>query len=114
MASLVQKLNILLEDPAEAVGSDPLQTAMDIVRDLDNLKQRVQDLQNQLQNKRREAGGQLALGLRKQEPGLDLAVDSDSCKVGYDNESLDFSPDARRGIWVIKSSNPKFVGEIQG
>lgn len=104
--SFFDQLSLVLEEPA---GQNPLESAMEIVRKLDSVKQEVLDLQHQLGSLKQVMNGDLALGVRRHMPGLNVGVDPMGCKIGYRSKNLVFDPDIEKGIWIVTGDDDRFT-----
>lgn len=107
MSDLLHVLNVVLEDGQAPSGA--VEYASGIVRQLEDAQQRIQDLQHQLDAANKRICGELALMLRRALPGLNVGVGKEGCKVGYRSKHLILQPDPKRGIWNVKSGDPRFA-----
>lgn len=108
--SFSDQLNIILEEPS--TEQNPLEAAMGVVRKLDAIKQEVLDLQHQLGSAKQRMNGDLAFGVRRQMPGLNVGVDPNGCKIGYRSKSLNFDPDVEKGIWIVTGEDDRFTNRF--
>lgn len=111
MNNIGYKLDLLLEMNEEPVSSS-LDSILDITKQLDEVRQKVMDLQNKLHMATDRLNGDLAMGVRKQLPGLNVGLDKNGCKVGYKSKNLSFSPDLKTGVWGVKSPDHRFCGRF--
>lgn len=102
-------LDALLEE--EEYRTDHLQP-LDLVSKLQIARQQVQDLEYQLSIAKRRLCADLAVAIRKLQPGFNISVDKNSCKIGYKTKILQLSPDIENGIWRVQSSNARFLREF--
>jgi hypothetical protein len=107
MSGIGYKLDLLLEMNGEPV-SNSLDSILDITKQLDEVRQKVVDLQNKLYMATDRLNGDLAMGVRKRLPGLNVGLDKNGCKVGYKSKNLSFSPDLKIGVWGVKSPDHRF------
>lgn len=107
--SFADQLNLILEESQE---QNPLVAAMEIVQKLDAAKQQILDLQHQLSSVKQRMNGDLALGVRRQLPGLNVGVDPNGCKVGYRSKNLVFDPDVEKGIWMVSGDDDRFANRF--
>jgi hypothetical protein len=105
------QLTLVLEE--RPVGPSPLDTASEIVRELEIAKQQIVNLQHKLASVKRRMNGDLALGVRRNHPGLNVSVDPEGCKIGYKSKSLTFDPDIEKGVWIINGEDPRFMGRFK-
>lgn len=112
MIDLWKSLNIILEDTPSPDGWHPLDSALDLVRQLQDAQQLVADIQHKLSSLRTRMAGDLALAIRRTKPGLNVAVDKNGCKVGYKTKYLQFIPEVEQGIWRVVSPNRRFLREF--
>ena len=111
MNSISHKLDLLLEMNGGPVPNS-LDSILDITKQLDEVRQKVVDLQNKLYMATDRLNGDLAMGVRKQLPGLNVGLDKNGCKVGYKSKNLSFSPDLKTGAWNVKSPDHRFCGRF--
>ncbi len=112
MTDLIESLNVILEDGPPEDGWHPLDSATDLVRQLQNAQQFVADLQHKLTSLKTRMAGDFALALRRAKPGLNVAVDKSSCKVGYKTKILQFWPEVELGVWRVTGPNRRFLREF--
>jgi hypothetical protein len=105
------QLSIVLEERPRT--QNPLDAASGILHSMDSLKQQLIDLQNKLGVIKQRMGADLALSVRRNHPGLNVAVDQNGCKVGYRSKNLCFDPDVEKGVWVVSSSDDGFLGRFK-
>lgn len=108
MSDLSKCLDMILEDESPE-QQDAVQQAAAIANSLEAARQRVYDLQWQLQATQNRICADLAIRIRKQLPGLNVAVNRNGCKVGYKSKHLLLYPNASQGVWDIKSSDNRFT-----
>jgi len=109
--SFADQLSLVLED--RPPSHSPLDAAMEIVQSIDLLKQRLVDFRHKLEAIKQRMNADLALGVRRNHPGLNVAVEPTGCRVGYRSKSLHFDPDVEKGIWVVNGDDPRFVGRFK-
>lgn len=113
MIDLSRSLDIILEEEPSENGWHPLEAATGLVQQLQDAQQTVADIQHKLSNLKTRMSGDLALALRRAKPGLNVAVDKNSCKVGYKTKLLQFWPDVESGMWKVTGPNRRFLREFQ-
>ncbi len=109
--NLKQNLDIILEDSQQEKWH-PFEAAEGLLRELDTAKQRISDIEYQLNNIKRRMSADLALSIRRTKPGLNIALDKHGCKVGYKTKYLQFIPDVEQGMWKVLSANRRFEREF--
>lgn len=112
MHDLQRHLDLILEDGPPSDGWHPLDDAMNLARQLQDAQQQVADIQHKLASIKTRMAGDLALALRRHKPGLNVAVDRTSCKVGYKTKYLQFTPEAELGVWRVTGPNRRFLREF--
>jgi hypothetical protein len=105
------QLSFILEERPPT--QNPLDVASEVLRSMDSLKQQLASLEHKLGSIRQRMNADLALGIRRNHPGLNIAVDSTGCKVGYRSKSIYFNPDIEKGIWTVTGDDPRFVGRFK-
>lgn len=111
MIDLQRSLDIILEDgPVD--GPKPQELASELVQQLQDARQQVADIEHKLTNIKYRISADLALSLRRAQPGLNVALDKNGCKVGYKTKLLHFIPDIENGIWKVISPNRRFLREF--
>lgn len=113
MSDLQRNLDIILEEEQPNDGWHPLDSAIDLAKQLQDAQQLVADIQHKLSSIKMRMAGDLALALRRAKPGLNVAVDKTGCRVGYKTKYLQFIPEVENGIWKIISPNRRFLREFQ-
>lgn len=113
MSDLLRNLDIILEEERPNDGWHPLDSAIDLAKQLQDAQQLVADIQHKLSSIKMRMSGDLALALRRAKPGLNVAVDKNGCRVGYKTKYLQFIPEVENGIWKIISPNRRFLREFQ-
>jgi hypothetical protein len=111
MIDLARRLDIILEDGPDPEPSPHLD-AHDLVKQLQDARQTVLDIEHRLGVIRHRLSADLALGIRRAQPGLNVGVDKNGCKVGYKTKQLHFIPDVENGIWKVASGNDRFRREF--
>jgi len=109
--SFADDLNLVLED--RPTGQNPLDAAIGILHELGSAKQQIVDLQDRLDSIKKQMSGNLALGIRRNHPSLNVSVNPDGCQVGYKSKNLLFNPDIERGVWSVTSEDPRFIGKFK-
>jgi len=109
MSVFSRNLNSLFED---TLGDNPLDVARELESKLEAARQEVSNLENQLKIVTQRLNGDLALGIRRGNPALNVGVNSDGCKVGYKTKFLLLNPDVERGVWTVKSPCNRFLGQF--
>lgn len=110
--SFKEQLSLILENNTSRCSQN-LDDAYEILRQIDRANQHIQVLQNQLRSLKKKINSELALGIRKQHPGLNVAVNPKLCKIGYKSKFLSFYPDIEKGLWSISSDDPKFMNRYK-
>ena len=106
---LDRRLTLILDDEMTQVPDDPYQIASDLATQLEEARRRVSDLERQLVYAVDRLCGGLALGVRKQQPGLNIGLDKGCCKIGYRSKHLTMRPDLSKKVWVVDSADPRFA-----
>jgi hypothetical protein len=109
--SFADQLTVVLEDRPPT--QSPLEAATEIIHSMDSLKQQFIDLQHRLGSIKQRMNADLALGVRRNHPGLNVSVDPTGCKVGYRSKSLNFDPDIEKGVWIVAGEDPRFMGRFK-
>ena len=104
-----RRLNAIFETDATSLSDDPYQTSMDIANELEAARRTVADLERQLTYSLDRLCGGLALGVRKNQPGLNVGLDKGNCRVGYRSKSLMLKPDLTNKVWLVDSGDPAFA-----
>jgi|TARA_R110000751_G_scaffold67485_2_gene137769 hypothetical protein len=109
MSGINRKLDILLED-VSAVGpaTSALDSILNVSDELHKLKQKIAEMENQLATAKDRINGDLAMGVRRKCPGLNVSLDRNGCKVGYKSKQLSLSPDIQTKVWTVKSPDMRF------
>lgn len=110
--NIAEHLEILLEYDEIAVGS-AFQQASQLAQDITSTKQHLRQLNAQLYKSIDWLCGELALAVRHRQSSLYVAVDRSGCKIGYKKKSLSFYPDIEHNVWVVTSSDSKFLTLFQ-
>jgi hypothetical protein len=105
-------LSLILEDQSPRCHQH-LENAHEILRAIDVANQQISILHNKLRNIKRKINGELAIGIRKRDPRLNVAVNPKQCKIGYKSKYLSFYPDIDKGLWLISSDDPKFASRFK-
>jgi hypothetical protein len=108
MSGIDRKLDILLEDVSTAPKASALDSMLSVSDELRELKQRIVEMENQLSTAKDRINGDLAMGVRRKCPGLNVSLDRNGCKVGYKTKQLSFSPDIDTKVWTVKSPDVRF------
>lgn len=108
--SFQDRLNLLLQD-SKPTGN--LDNAYEVYRSIDKAKQNLLKMQHELNSIKKRINCELAVGVRKRHPALNVAVNRKGCKVGYKNKNMCFDPDMSKGIWVITGSDPNFINRFK-
>jgi hypothetical protein len=106
---LSRRLDLILEETNVSLDNDPYQEAVGIAQDLEEARRAVTELEQKLLYAMDRMCGGLALGVRRQLPGLNVGIDKGGCRVGYRSKSLLFRPDIKGKLWRIESPDPSFV-----
>jgi hypothetical protein len=110
MNDLSSIINIILEEET-ANSSGSVSAANELARRLEDRRREMLELQNSMQVLQKKICGELALHIRRRMPILSISV-SNGCKVGFKSKVLSLSPDISRGVWNIRSSDPKFANRF--
>lgn len=111
---LHRRLDLILEDDTTQVADDPYQSALALSIDLEEARRRVTDLERQLLHVMDRLCGGLAMGVRKQQPGLNIGLDNGSCKIGYKDKHLHMKPDLSKHTWVVDGGDTSFADQFLG
>lgn len=107
MKSLLEhRLDLILETDTTSVADDPYQNAQDIAIQLEEARRKVTELESKLMFAMNRIAGGIALGVRKDQPSLNVGVDNGCCRVGYKSHNMSIKPDLVKRVLVIKSPNP--------
>lgn len=106
----VEALDIILEDDDQTASK--MQQAAELVQRLETAKRIVVNIKHQLIQLRSQINAELAMQIRRTMPSLHVGLDHGMCKIGYKTKSLLLTPDLERGIWNVKSSDPKFASKF--
>jgi hypothetical protein len=109
MLNFAKTLESVLVEHDSSGGLDAVGAAKAIVTALQVAKQKVHDLEHQLATVHQRLSAELALAVRKIQPGLNVGVNRDGTKVGYKTKHLLLVPDTQRGVWNVKSADPRFA-----
>ena len=109
--SFADQLSLILEE--RPLQRNPLDAAAEILHQLDIANQQIVDLQHRLNSIKQRMNGDLALGVRRNHPGLNVAISPKGCKIGYRSKSLLFDPDVAKGVWIVTGEDPRFVGRFK-
>lgn len=107
MSSFAQTLKVVLSED-KPVTANLAVAAKTIVSALEAARQKVKDLEHQLNTVHSRLSAELALSIRRTDPALNVSVTRDGCKVGYKTKHLLLVPNLPRGVWDVKSSDPQF------
>ena len=108
MSGINRKLDILLEDVSTDSKASALDSMLSVSDELRELKQKIVEMENQLSTAKDRINGDLAMGVRRKCPGLNVSLDRNGCKVGYKTKQLSFSPDIDTKVWTVKSPDLRF------
>ena len=102
-------LDIILQEssPSGQYGS-----IYKLTKELATAKQTLADIEHKITMARQQLSADMALRIRKIEPGFNVAVDKNGCKIGYKTKFLHFAPDIETGMWVVTSNNQRFLREF--
>ena len=107
MKSLLEhRLDLILETDTTSVADDPYQSAQDIAIQLEEARRKVTELERNLMFAMNRIAGGIALGIKKDQPGLNVGVGDGCCRVGYKSQNMSIKPDLVKRVLVIKSPNP--------
>ena len=107
----LQSLDIILED-GNQVSPYSGSSADELVARLNDARQQVIDIEHKLGTIKHRMCADLALNIRRLQPGLNVGVDKHGCKIGYKTKILQFAPDVESGIWKVSSPNNRFMREF--
>ncbi len=83
-----------------------------LTKDLAAAKQAVLDLEHKISIAKQQLNADLALKIRRIEPGFNIAVEKSGVKIGYKTKFLHFAPNIETGMWVVTSNNERFLREF--
>lgn len=112
MSIITKKLDAIFEE--ESINFNPVEACIDIVRKLDAAKQQILDLQNRLTSLKRGMVSDVALGVRKENPALNVGVDDKGCKFGYQSNQIQLSPDIEKCEWIMTANDTSESAPIDG
>lgn len=110
MSILGRSLDVLFEEQ-DPRGANPVEKARDLRNRLSAARQEVENLENQLKIVTQRLNGDLALGIRRQHPALNVGVCGDGCKVGYKTKQFMINPDVEKGVWTVSSPDTRFLNQ---
>lgn len=106
-------MNIQLLDAILSEDVEPRQFKIpELMVQLRHARRTVANLEFELKNIKHDLCFQLALLVRKAQPGLNVSVDKNSCKIGYKSKLFEFEPDIENGIWRLSSQNNRYAREF--
>lgn len=108
MITLAQKLDLLLEDNALS----PLDGALDVAEQLREAEDAVKTLKRRFEMAVDRINGDLAMGIRRVQPGLHVVLDKQGCKVGYKSKSLIFYPNLTDAVWRVNGLDSRFLNKF--
>jgi len=96
-------LSVILEEPAQNDWhSSHIEQAMAIIKKTDMVRQQLLDLQNDLVVLKNSINGDLALNVKKKEPGMSINLNADTgCKIGCFDKSVSVNPNFDDMKWDI-------------
>lgn len=109
MTDLNKHLDLILED----VIDSPLDIAVDIQSEVKECEYQLELSKRRLSMAIDRINGDLAMSIRKVQPGLHIVLDKNGCKVGYKSKSLIFSPDLTTKYWNVNGQDPRFLRKFQ-
>jgi hypothetical protein len=110
MSILGRSLDILFEEQ-DPRGDNPVDKARELRNQLAAAQQEVANLESQLKIVMQRLNGDLALGIRRQHPALNVGVCGDGCKVGYKTKQFMINPDVEKGVWTVASPDNRFLNK---
>lgn len=108
--NLDRTLQVILED--NPFKSKSVSIAGEIINKIEDMKRQLLDMKNKLRVIEKKLCGDLAIGVRRRQPGLNVGVTNDGCKIGYRTKHLLLNPDCQKGIWIAKSKDPRFLNKF--
>lgn len=105
------KLDLMLEDTY--YSSYNHNNAVNLIRELHNIEQRKLDIEHELDKLRYSMLADLALAVRRMEPGLNVSVSKTGCKIGYFGKNLTLNPVFGQDSWISTSTKERFLKEFQ-
>jgi hypothetical protein len=112
MIDLQRSLDIILEDEPVVAAGHPLDSAITLVHELHTARQRILDIQHELEKIKHRLSADLALAIRRAKPSLSISLDRQGCKIGYKTKHLQFIPDVEQEMWRVVSPNRRFLREF--
>ena len=109
IVDLHKSLSIILDDTSNNHQYD---NVSELVQKLQNARQQVFDIEHKIATIKHKMNSDLALNVRRTQPGLNVAVDKNGCKVGYKTKLLYFTPDIENEIWKVTSPYRRFLREF--
>ena len=109
--NFADQLTLVLEE--RPTSQSLLDAASEILHQLDTAQQQIVDLTSRLNSIKQRINGDLALGIRRNHPGLNVSISPKGCKVGYRSKSLMFDPDVTKGVWIVNGEDPRFLGQFK-
>lgn len=106
-------LEAILEDSTLQVSDNGYQNAVNIATELQQAKQRIIELQGEMQHALDRLCGGLALGIRRRQPSLHAQLGDGAVRVTYVKKDLVFKPDLARQVWMVDSARPRFVSKFK-
>lgn len=111
MSIFSRSLDLLLEED-DPRGDSPIDKARVLRDQLAAARQEVENLENQLKIVTQRMNGDLALGIRRTHPALNVGVGNDGCKVGFKTKQFMINPDVEKGVWVVSSPDNRFLNKF--
>jgi len=111
MPTFHTSLDVLFEE-SDPRGMSPVEKARAIRIQLNAARQEVSNLESQLKIVTQRMNGDLALGIRRERPSLNVGISRDGCKVGYKTKKFIISPDIHKGVWKITSPHERFLRQF--
>lgn len=106
-----EQLAFVLEEDNNS-GKHDISDAVDILRQLETAKSQISDLEYKLDSIKNRINANLAVKIKRTNPGLNVSVDRKGCKIGYKSKSLIFNPDLSKGIWLVTSEDTRFLNRF--
>lgn len=110
--NFAQSLDLILQPEDQSLSA--ISRAVDIANQMHQAQIQFRDLKHQLRMLKSEINSQLAVKIRKAMPSLNISVDRNgNCQVGYKSKYLIVNPDTSKGMWSVKSNDPRFCSRFQ-
>ena len=103
MKDFEKTLNEQLDSlPVSGEAQSKLDLVNEITKELENAKERVQELEMNLRHAMEEYNVELARALRKRLPQVGVSLDNGRCTASYRSTNLSCRPDLNSKSWVFE------------